>query len=503
MRTLTQMSAVRLRPRVQTWIGPLLVLAAIVTRLPVSGWLYHWDSVNFAFALERFDIAQGQPHAPGYLLYVLLGRVAATLTGNAQRGLVLLAIGGSALAVLALYDLGRRLWDAPTGVLAALLLLSSPLFWFYGQVALPHTLDALAVIVAATLSWHIMQGQDRVILGLAIWLGLAGGLRQQTLVFMLPLALVACWHVSRRWQLGALAILVVTVLAWLIPLLALSGGLARYLAIVGSYSATFDRPTSVLLGAGWHGLAHNLDKLARYTLWGWAGGIVLLVGLRRPFAWRRTGWMRSRPSLFALWIGPCLLFYTLIHMGQQGLIFVYLPVLLLVSARGGIELWRSRRPALQMLPVLALMLNIGLYLGAPSELLPGRFKVLSRATLRQHDALLAAQLDAVRLDLPSGALLLSDEWRFPQYYLPNVTLIPYRHSSDDSAAITLDLTAAQQDQIATASALAWYEPSLDAFDRAPEQTTRATERQGVQLRILRPAAGAHLVVTASSFGFER
>ena len=142
------------RPAVKTGIGlppPLvLILLTLLTRLPLqSQYLYHWDSVNFAFAVRKFDMAAGAPHAPGYLCYVLLGRAAAALTGSAERGYVLLAILGTALAAWALYDLGRRLWNPRVGWFASLLLLSSPLYWFYGEVALPHTLDALMVIVSA------------------------------------------------------------------------------------------------------------------------------------------------------------------------------------------------------------------------------------------------------------------------------------------------------------------------------------------------------------------
>jgi 4-amino-4-deoxy-L-arabinose transferase-like glycosyltransferase len=530
----------RRRGSAALWAWPGLLLLTLATRLPLqSDWLYHWDSINFALALERFDIAQGQPHAPGYLLYVLAGRGAAALTGDAQRGYVLLAMLGSALAAIALFDLGRRLWDVQTGWLAALLLLFSPLFWFYGEVALPHTLDALAVIGAATLSWRVAQGEQRLALPLALWLGLAGGMRQQTLVFMLPLALVAGWRAPWRWRIAALTALTLTVLLWLIPLLQLSGGLGRYLAIVGSYSATFDRPTSVLLGASWQGLQHNLDKLARYTLWGWAGGLALLPGLlvrlvsgphprlRSPLSRfageglvrmtrlsrRNRGWGLpmfgegaggaglSIAGLFALWMLPCLLFYSLIHMGQQGLIFVYLPALLLLSARGGalaLERWRWGAA----LPALALLVNLALYLAAPVELLPGRFKVLSQATIRRHDAEIAAQIEAVRRDLPPGALLLADEWRFPQYYLPEVALLPYRHP-DDETPVAIELDATQQAQLAQATALAWYEPTLDGYNRAPEQTTLAAERQGVRLRVLTRTADQRFYVTSSGFGVER
>lgn len=505
-------SAARRHALVPAWAWTVLLVLALASRLPLqSAWLYHWDSLNFAFALDRFDVEQGQPHAPGYLLYVLLGRGAAWLTGDAQRGYVLLAIIGSALAAVALYELGRRLWDAATGWLAALLLLSSPLFWFYGEVALPHTLDALAVIGAALLSWRVAHDEraseadgrrgwytDPALL-LALWLGVAGGLRPQTLVFLLPLALVAGWHMPWRRQLGALTLLTVVVLLWLIPLLLLSGGLWHYLAVVGRYSAEFDRPTSMLLGAGWNGLRHNLDKLARYTLWGWAGGMLLLPGLALAGSTGARWWQRNHPAwLLLLWVLPCLLFYSLIHMGQQGLIFVYLPVLLLLSARGGVLLARRGRAGVALV-VVGLALNLGLYLGAPVELVPGRFKVLSQATIRQHDALIAGQIAAARYDLPADTLLLAHEWRFAQYYVPEAALVPYRLAADDATA-AIDLDSTQTTLIRQAHTLAWYEPELDRFNNAPERTTLMPERQGVRLRVLQAGAGEVVYVAADGFG---
>ena len=149
----------------------------------------------------------------------------------------------------------------------------SPLYWFYGEIALPHTLDALMVIVAATLSWRVWRGEARLATMLALWLGLAGGCASRR------------WCFCCRWPWSpagdclcatlflCLAILTVTTLAWLLPLLHLSGGWTRYWSVVKAYSEMFDRPTSVFLGAGWHGLHHNLSKLFRYTLWAWAFGL--------------------------------------------------------------------------------------------------------------------------------------------------------------------------------------------------------------------------------------
>jgi 4-amino-4-deoxy-L-arabinose transferase-like glycosyltransferase len=485
------------------WTPLALFVIAIGTRLPgQSRLLYHWDSVNFAFALDRFDIAIGQPHAPGYLLYVLLGRIAFWVTGDAQAALVASATLSSALAVVALYDLGRRVWDARVGLLAALLLLTSPLFWFYGEIALPHALDALMVLVAATLSWRVWHGERRIAFALAIWLGVAGGLRQQTLVFMFPLAFVAAIRLPWRYLLGSAALLAITILLWIVPLFALTGGPARYFAIVGAYSAAFDRPTSVLLGAGWAGLQYNLDKLIRYTIWGWALGIVPAVA----GAWLLGSSIRRsvrdvRVWLIGFWIAPCLLFYTLIHMGQQGLIFVYLPALLLLSARGGIAIvdrWRGGNAILGA----CVLGNALLFLLLPSHLLGDRVKVLSQATIREQDALLAGQIAAVGSDLPTGAVLLAEEWRFPQFYLPDVPLVRYGHSAEDARTIST-FGAADQQLVLSAQVLAWYEPTIDRFNRAGEHTVLGSDHNGVRLRVLRRGADERFWMDASGFGIER
>lgn len=477
----------------------LLIGLALLSRLPFqSSYLYHWDSINFAVALERFDIAQGQPHAPGYLLYVVLGHLAAWLMGSPQAGYVFLAMLGSALAVAALYELGRRMWDARVGWVAALLLLTSPLFWFYGEVALPHTLDALTVIGAALLSWRVWHGERRTALVLAVWLALAGGFRPQTLVFMFPLAFVACLRLPFRWMFGTAVVLGGTTLAWLIPLFALSGGIATYFAILSGYSEHFNRSTSVFLGAGWSGIIYNLDKLIRYTLWGWALGVVpALLGiwlLRRPVGDALRSWYIW---FLVLWAAPCLLFYTLIHMGQQGLIFVYLPILLLISARAGVALAERWRWGTALV-VACVLANALLFILAPAYLLPGRFKVLSHATIVEHDALIQGQIDAVRSDLPADAVLLSDAWRFPQYYTPDVPLVPYEYNAAGTNIVKVDdLSFIEQ-----ATALAWYEPVLDQANHNPERTAVLGDHNGVRLRVLQRNADEQFFVSAEGFGIK-
>ena len=451
--------------------------------------------------------AGASPRARATCATFFLDRAAAALTGSAERGYVLLAILGTALAAWALYDLGRRLWNPCVGWFAALMLLSSPLYWFYGEIALPHTLDALMVIVAATLSWRVWRGEARMATTLALWLGLAGGLREQTLVFLLPLAVVACWNLPRadttvpvRWPS-----LTATTLAWLLPLLSLSGGWTRYWSVVRTYSAVFDTPTSVFLGAGWHGLRHNLGKLGSYTAWAWAFGLVpLVLGFGILMRTRTTPWYRNpRVWLLALWAAPSLLFYVFIHMGQQGLIFVYLPVCLLLSARAGDALARQWKGG-QTLTMACIAASALLYLFAPTYLLPGRrLKVLSESTLRDKDRELLGQIAATQSDLPPGGVLVANAWRFPQYYLPGTPLIALDAITGDDVGDQVPGGAPPVPALRSVSALAWYEPGLDALNRAPGRVAIGGDHDGIRLRVLRRAPGEHFWITPFAFGVSR
>lgn len=482
------------------WPSLFLAALALLTRLPFqSQLLYHWDSVNFARALERFDVASGQPHAPGYPLYIVLGHLAARLAGGAQAGYVALAVLGSAIAVVALYDLGRRMWGARVGLLAGLLLLSSPLFWFYGEVALPHALDAAAVVIAATLCWRVWHGERQLALFLALWLGLIGGFRQQTLVFMFPLALLAWSGLPLRTLLALWVVLGLTVLAWMLPLLMLSGGAGRYFAVVSEYTSAFNAGTSVFMGAGWPGVSSNLGKLARYTLWGWAFGLTPALAGLWPLWRARSALLRDRRLWFLLaWATPCLAFYTLIHMGQQGLIFVYLPVLMLLSAAAGLS---SGTRAGTWLLVAWVACNGLLFLATPTYPLQGRLKVLSLATIRDHDALLRGEIAAVHANLPAGAVLLADEWRFPEYYLPEVPLVRYP-TRLFAYGEPLRLSSAEAQALEEATALAWYEPAIDEVNRAADRTALLPEHSGVRLRILRRSADERFRLSATGITVE-
>src|SRR5439155_13400219 len=98
-----------------------LFFVTLVTRLPFqSKLLYHYDSVQFALALEKYDPYLHQPHPPGYFLYVMAGKVLYFFLANANLSLILHRIFGSGLAVVGVYFLGVVVLHARTGRWAAI-----------------------------------------------------------------------------------------------------------------------------------------------------------------------------------------------------------------------------------------------------------------------------------------------------------------------------------------------------------------------------------------------
>ncbi|HEV3484359.1 MAG TPA: hypothetical protein VG106_03055, partial [Vicinamibacterales bacterium] len=84
----------------------ILFLAAHLPSLPPS--LEDLDSVNFALGVREFDVAQHQPHPPGYPVYIALARIstaalnAAGVDSAPSRGLaVWSALAGALLILLA------------------------------------------------------------------------------------------------------------------------------------------------------------------------------------------------------------------------------------------------------------------------------------------------------------------------------------------------------------------------------------------------------------------
>ena len=237
--------------RLDTLCAATLSLLTVLSRLPYRArMLYNWDAVQFALALREYDVAKHQPHPPGYILYVALGRLVNAWLDDPTAAYVILAVVFSGLTTFVVYHLALAAYDRATALAAATLLAVSPLFWFYGSVGLTYAGEALVASTVAYFAFRALHGGTRAVWLGAGCLGLAGGLRQSVLLLLFPLWLGAAAVGVRRWRTvvtGAI-ILAVTVLSWFLPMVWWTGGFARYLEATVDLAESVVMPTSILAG---------------------------------------------------------------------------------------------------------------------------------------------------------------------------------------------------------------------------------------------------------------
>lgn len=494
----------------------ILFLLTLVSRAPFqTKYLYHWDSVNFAFAMQEFNLALEQPQPPGYILYVYLCRVVDTYFRSPPQTMVIVSLISSALAVVALYYLGRVMFDQTVGLIAGIFLASSPLFWFYGEIALPHTLDALLVVINVYCLYRTMQGDERFLYPAAATLAVTGGIRQQTLVFLLPLLLFAVRKVSWRRLLAAAALGALICMAWFVPLIQSSGGLSSYLRITAAFANRFQSSTSIFQDGGLWGLRRNLTKITLYTLYGWSLAVLpaalsILAILKKSF-WRRN-W--EKVTFLVLWIFPPLLYYTLVHMGQQGLVFVFLPALFLISAAGLKSLFVSRASWVKTAVGVMALTHIAVFLMAPEFPfgVEGQ-RLLTADTLRNSDRYYRDRLETIVEQFPPrSTMILAANWHHVEYYLPDYIVIPFELVGKWEIDAGSPKLVSAENQVFDSSAflekggtdsngmVILFDPELEAFNRTQELSKAVPLPGGGSLSYLELNPISRLVLDAHGFG---
>jgi hypothetical protein len=447
--------------RLDYLIAVALSLLTVLSRLPYRArMLYNWDAVQFALALHEYDIVKHQPHPPGYILYVGLGRLVHGWTGDAAAAYVLLAVAFSGAGTFVVYLLARAIYDRATALTAATLLAVSPLFWFYGTVGLSYAGEALMASVVAYFAFRALQGGEADAWLAAGYLGLAGGLRQSLLVLLFPLWIVSLVvGVRRRHVLVVSGVaLTMAVLAWFVPMIWLTGGLERYLAASRELADTVVKPTSIIGGP----LEVTL-RMSRYLLESVlvALGPLAAAALLVPWYVRRHGW-GQREWFLVVWTVPPVLVYTLVHFGQAGYVLTFLPALVILLSRVLLAALAraaqrvpgaSARAALATAAVTLIVVADGAFF-VSARPLPRDFDapkpawrqaaedeafdwIFSRtaAALREHEDVMATFVAAIRgLYAPEDTAIITElgnarsyPWlRHAMFYLPGYTIYELR-----------------------------------------------------------------------------
>ena len=217
------------------WIAAVLFfLVALLLHVPFrTRYAFLWDSIEFIEGMRAYSVVLGQPHPPGYFLYVMAGRLVNVFVADPNASLVGISlVAGSGLSGV-MYLLGTAMFGRRAGVMAALVMLTSPLVNFYSCVALTYVLDALLVCALVLWCWRALQRgvQWGDAIGLGAMLAVIAGVRQQSLFGLsVPVFYTLSQSKARRgWKVVAGLLACGAVLAiWLPAMFRMTGGWSAY-----------------------------------------------------------------------------------------------------------------------------------------------------------------------------------------------------------------------------------------------------------------------------------
>jgi hypothetical protein len=438
-----------------------------VSRWPFrSHALFSWDSANFAMALDRIDIAMHRPHPPGYLGYVFAGRILQHVFPDANAALVAWNLIATTLAALVIAQFAFEVADPDrrrvTAIAATAILLTSPLVWFYGEVAEIYPSELLFAALIGFFAARAARGNDGAIYTAAAALTLTAVFKVVTAFLMFP-ALVFAWtRVSTTARRRAVMMVAAGAAIVIVIFFAVQPNLwtvATKLTRSSDWIIWFQN-------TGRENLFRALNRNLRNTL----TAAVIAIGVVNSVAlavWAVRD--RSLPSGLSRWTAwtwalPMLLFCVVLVIAKPGYLLPFVPLAAiviggfyarfgpavataLIATQAAVNiahfLWLSPFPA-ALTGGETRYRDKAVWQRIASDLQPLTFP--TRATIVQSDRHVQALLTLVENTCPSRRpVILADlapvDWRRVMFYLPDATAIHVTSSGVDFVGHATDFAS--------------------------------------------------------------
>src|SRR5258708_259456 len=172
----------------------------------------------------------------------------------------------------------------------------------------------------------------------ALRIGIAAGFRPSSALFLLPLWFFSTSSVSWLRRTQGVAAMILTGLAWFIPMVVQAGGNARYFRSLRDLWSIVPGAASVLSSSPLLSLARGVTVVFILALcFGWFSGLLLL----RP----RTPLPPSQRVFVWIWITPALLFFALVFLKfmNSGYLLVITPPLFALLGKRAADLLHGRK----------------------------------------------------------------------------------------------------------------------------------------------------------------
>jgi len=380
------------------------------------------DSAQFALGMEDFDVTLHQPQPPGYFLYVMAAKLLNFFIGDHNTSLIALSIICAGFAAAFVFSFADRLFGRRAAWFASLAFIASPSMWLHSDVALSYMPEAMMSVLVAMYCHTAITKRGQGLVTAAVLLGISGGIRQSSMVFLLPMFLYAAYRSGVGRGVKATLVLGLTTAAWAVPMIYATGGLGKYLAYMDAHWRD----------SNWHGISlgwtlYNAKYMSYYILSGL--GLVtvpLLAWLVPPFRCRVFR-DNTEGRMFLLWLLPAILFHLIIftHPAVPGHSLIYVVGLIVLGSgvvdgiskrvsNGSRVLYRRTTAAFTAATAVA---------GTLMFFATGYS--ISYTGIRTHDRILESYIEAIRQNFSPddteivGSSRFMYSFRQAMYYLPD------------------------------------------------------------------------------------
>lgn len=219
----------------------LLFLSTGVEIMYASPYASTWDEVDFALALERYDLLAMQPHFPGYPYFIFGGMIVHSFVENPAKALAIFNILLLASANVPLFLLARKYGKEETAWLVVALVQSASYIMLIGSEPMS---EGAALAVFWWYVWAVERAHER----LTFWrhilplffFGILLGIRLSYLPFAVALFCLwySDWKQHRKWRRIVLFALIASALqlVWIVAVASTEGSILSFLKLALSFT---------------------------------------------------------------------------------------------------------------------------------------------------------------------------------------------------------------------------------------------------------------------------
>ncbi|MBU0650921.1 glycosyltransferase family 39 protein, partial [bacterium] len=324
----------------------------------MSKTLYFWDSVNYALAIEKFDVSAWRPSPPGYFIFIFIAKFFYLFISDHNLCMVIPNILSTGITAVLIFLFTMEIFDKKSAVIASLLFISSPVIWFHGETALTYMTDACFIMFFVYFGYKSMTNQIlKYALISSFFLGISAGIRQQNTVLLFPLFLFFIHKQKLKNIILCFLALGITCLSWMIPLITLSGGIKSYLAVCEKQGACGIHPNIKEYSEY---IIRTTGKIIRPIAKAITIGIIpLIIALILNF--KKIKLKNPKTLLFIFWIMPCIIFWYSFHLGNPGHTFTCLMSIFSLTA-----LAITKLKKVEIITIVCILINIFVFFFEPN-----------------------------------------------------------------------------------------------------------------------------------------